>query len=136
MLTYLDYRPGHPWFYKLGGKRLSLKAIREAVKSGDYKGYLATDIAKADRMAEPKRTAVLRAILDKARQDLTADIARYRECAFELAQHRREHERIDDNGCADVFVNISLKHNHIYNGFAHLHTLEHLISRQPSLFDF
>jgi len=136
MVTYHDYHPGHCWFYKLGGKRLSLKAIRASVMQSGYIGYMREDIDKADALPEPKRSIKLREFKAKVMQDLASDIARYRQCARELAQHRKIHGQIDENECADIFVSISLKHNHIYNDFAHLITLKKLLNKQPSLFDF
>jgi hypothetical protein len=37
---------------------------------------------------------------------------------------------------ADIHMSMSLKHNHIYNQFAHLLTLDELLGRQRDLFDF
>jgi hypothetical protein len=136
MVTYHNYDSFHPWFYKLGGKRLSLKEIREAVRKSGYRGYMCEDIDAADKLAEPKRSAALRKLRDKARRDLSADIAIYREVSLQLARHRQTFGQIDPNGCADVFVSMSLKHNHIYNDFAHLAALDSLLKRQLSLFDF
>ena len=136
MVTYHDYHPGHCWYYKLGGKRLSLKAIRESAMHSGYRGCMADHIDKADNLPEQKRSVKLREIQAKVLLDLAADITRYRECARELAAHRKTHGQIDHNGCAEVFISISLKHNHLYNDFAHLHTLEKLLNRQPDLFNF
>ena len=136
MVTYHDYDTGHCWYYKLGGKRLSLKAIRETAIQSGYRGYMADRIDKADSMFEPKRSVKLREIRAKVLRDLNADIVRYRDCARQLTAHRNIHRQIDYNCCAEIFVSISLKHNHLYNDFAHLHTLDKLLNRQPDLFDF
>jgi len=96
MLTYNDYSAGHPWRYKLGGKRLSLEAIRESVIQSGYRGYMREDIDKVDRLPEPKRSVKLRELKAKVMQDLASDIARYRQCARELAAHRRLRGQIHD----------------------------------------
>jgi len=39
-----------------------------------------------------------------------------------------------ETACTDIHTGISLKHNHLYNDFAHLLTLDNLLSKQPDLF--
>jgi len=121
----------------LGGKRLSLKEIRESARASGYKGYRADAIAKADNLHEPRRSQVLREIREQVKADLTSDLSLYREFARKLARHRDTGEDSGtDRECADIHVNISLKHNHIYNEFAHLIALDDLLNKQGDLFDF
>ncbi len=130
------YRSSHPWYYLLGGKRLSLKEIREDTRKSGYGGYLARDIDEADNFAEPRRSQTLRQMRDKAKSNLCTDISRYRELSRQLARRRGAGEDATHEGvCADIHTNISLKHNHISNEFAHLITLERLLAKQGDLFD-
>ena len=38
--------------------------------------------------------------------------------------------------CNDIHTALSLKHNHLVNNFAHLITLDELLTKQMDLFDF
>jgi hypothetical protein len=129
------YRPGHPWFYVLGGMVLMPKEILTEVKASGYQGYMADTIAKADNKPEPQRSESLRQIRAKVHCDLISDLSCYRECARELHQYRIT--AIYNGGgpeCREIHTSISLKHNHLYNDFAHLVRLDKLLSRQPDLF--
>ena len=71
----------------------------------------------------------------KERESLRGDVARYRELARQLTKFRDAGREEDDQDvCADVHVNISLKHNHIVNAFAHLIALDDLLTKQGDLF--
>lgn len=130
------YRPGHPWYYLLGGPALMPSAIREAASRSTYHGYRAADIDKADAMGEPKRTTALRAIRKAVLDELRRDLGRYREVARELRCYRQETAGSSlPEISADVHTAISLKHNHLYNDFAHLLRIDALLSRQRDLFD-
>ncbi len=131
------YQPGHPWYYKLGGKVLSPKQILATVKSSDYQGYRADDIRQADNKSEPQRSGVLRKLREETLKSLTSDLSCYRIFTCEL----REYRALDETGlgdhaiCSDIHTSMSLKHNHLYNDFAHLNMIDGLLSRQPDLFD-
>lgn len=136
-LSYRDYNTGHPWYYHLGGPVLSLKAIREAARYSRYKGYRKDDIAKADKKPEPQRSHALRTIRAQVVEELKRDIAGYRKRALALHRHRKNaeaHPLCAKASCADVHTNISLKHNHLVNDFAHLIWLDDLLNRQGDLF--
>ncbi len=136
-VTYNDYNSGHPWFYKLGGKVPSPKAIRAEAKAAEYQGYMAEDILKACRKPEPRRSETLRLYKEKFLSDLGQDISGYRQYAFKLHMLRNTGNLIYEGAiCDDVHTNISLKHSHIYNDFTHLHLLESFMSQQLNLFDF
>jgi len=53
------------------------------------------------------------------------------------ASYRRVSEtcKRDAIACDDIHVSMSLKHAHIYNGFAHLNTLDNLPNRQCDFFE-
>lgn len=136
MNTHQGYNSGHPWYYHLGGKRLTLKEIREDVKASGYQGYRADDIHAADAMPEPRRSERLRALRAEAKQSLAEDVSRYRELARKLTAYRRETSGQSIDGVSDcVHTDIGLKHNHIYNEFAHLHVIGGLLAKQRDLFD-
>jgi len=134
--TFGGYNAGHPWFYFLGGPVLSPKQIQESVRITGYGGYMADDIGQADRKSEPRRSTELRALRDEVRRMLSADISRYREVARELHRYRRDVPTENPaRSCADVHTAMSLKHNHIFNHFAHLQSLDEALSKQRDLFD-
>lgn len=129
------YYPGHPWYYLLGGRVLYPKEIRNQVKAATYRGYLKDDILATVARQEPQRSEALRKIRHEVEAGLRRDIARYRQCAFQLMNQLREEDRAARLICCDdVHVAISLKHNHIVNGFAHLALLDELPEQQGDLF--
>ncbi len=131
------YRSGHPWYYVRGGRVLRLKEIREAARASGYKGYRERDINAADCKDEPRRSEILRAMRMLALNNLHRDISCYRELKRRLFQYRRSLKSQFENGspCKDIHVNISLKHNHMFNEFAHLIVIDELLSQQGDLFE-
>ena len=132
------YSAGHPWYYFLGGKVPTLKQIRATAhaRGDDYRGYRADEIDKAHLRAEPMRTNDLCKIRDEVLGGLCADISRYREVVRELHAYRAQHQYDESSmSCDGVHTSMSLKLAHIYNGFAHLKTLDAL-PIQSDLFDF
>lgn len=130
------YGPGHPWYYVLGGPVLFPKEILAGVIASGYRGYMAHDIDKADAKSEPQRSQQLRRIRQQVRADLRDDLSRYREVARDLSRLRKQSQP-DSSApqCDAIHTAASLKHNHIYNGLAHLALLDALLSHQPDLFD-
>ncbi|TPW26424.1 hypothetical protein FJU08_22300 [Martelella alba] len=119
----------------LGGPIPTPKQIRAYALERDYKGYLAERIEEAHRRAEPKRSAALRNIRDAVLRDLAADLARYREVVCELRKYRHAFPiGMARPDCADIHTAMSLKFAHLYNGFAHLNTLDTLPNEQLDLF--
>lgn len=134
--THEGYPSSHPWYYVLGGKRLSLKEIREETRASGYRGYMAREIDEADALAEPRRSQTLRAMGQEARTRLALDVSSYRQMARELARYRAgEASGEGSERCAPIHMAISLKHNHISNCFAHLIALDELLAKQGDLFD-
>lgn len=130
------YTPGHPWYYLLGGEVLPPKVIRFEAKINGYQGYRANEIRAAAALAEPQRTRRLRQIREEVLFTLRADISRYREVVCELHRYRKQTSGLSVPSCsAPVHTSVSLKHNHIYNGFAHLDLLDS-IPEQRDLLDF
>lgn len=114
-----SYSPGHPWYYKLGGRVLNPSAIMEEVKQDNYRSYMADDITKAANMAEPRRSQKLREIKSQHVERLAQDLEIYRKCVHKLRELRNNHGDIDHSeGCLDLYTSLSLKHNHIYNDMA------------------
>lgn len=128
------YGSGHPWYYNLGSKVLSPKQIKQSVRESGYQGYMREDIKDANNKAEPQRSHELRAIRTKVMDDLTRDLSSYRARARELAAFRKIKAEPSEPSCADIHTNISLKHNHLFNDFAHLIWLDELLARQGDLF--
>lgn len=126
ILTHEGYSAGHPWYYVLGGAISTIKAIRACVLASDYRGYLADRIHEAGNKQEPERTQALNALRAEIIATMRGDISRYRECARELRRHRQECTDKTPSVCADIHTAISLKFNHIYNGFANLRTLDEI----------
>lgn len=130
------YTPGHPWYYLLGGEVLPPKVIRATMRISGYQGYRAEEIRAVAAMAEPQRTRRLRQIREEVLLTLRADISRYREVVRELHIYRWETAGQPVPSCsAPVHTSVSLKHNHIYNDFAHLYLLDS-IPEQRDLLDF
>jgi hypothetical protein len=137
MAQHQGYSSGHSWYYHLGGAPLFPKQIREETRASGYRGYARDDIEDAGRLAEPKRSQMLRGFQARFRDDLRRDLSRYRECVRNLRLYRVKHTGAPiEPVCDGVHVAISLKHNHLVNDFAHLIWLDELLSRQRDLFDF
>ena len=129
------YRPGHPWYYLLGGEVSPPKVIRFEARLAEYKGYRQEEILSAAGKPEPQRTKLLNKIRDDVRHSLSANTSRYREVARELHAYRRAHAGEPLPSCSEsVHTSMSLKYAHIYNDFAHLDLLDSL-PQQASLFD-
>jgi len=133
-LSHQGYSAGHPWYYFLGGAVPKLKEIRASVNVDRYEGYLASDIKAIASKAEPQRTRAINAMRHKLNDDLKRDISIYRRLVRELQQYRTEHPEATGACCAEIHTSMSLKHNHIYNGFANLKTLASLPEQQLELF--
>jgi hypothetical protein len=125
------YSTGHPWYYVLGGKILSLKEIWQEVDTATYKGYLEAEIDKASgntrKLQEMKTKAIVR---------VKEDISRYRQCALELHRYRKALPKDWHPECDDIHTAMGLKRNHIFNEFANLKQINELLQQQPTLFDF
>lgn len=124
-----SYNSGHPWYYVLNGKVLSIKEIWNEANSANKYGYNQESIEKASGNNEKLR--ILKAEHIKR---LKTDISRYRQCALELHKFRKKTKENDTLQCEDVHVSISLKHNHIYSEFLNLKHIDRLLSYQPELF--
>ncbi|MEZ5896969.1 MAG: hypothetical protein R3C51_11285 [Parvularculaceae bacterium] len=132
-----SYKPGHPWYYFLGGKTLRPKEILEAVRNASYHGYR-SDIGEIEAQPEPKRSQGLRRIRAEILEELRRDLSAYRKYARQLHALRRSGRAGYDGQaiCSDIHTAMSLKHNHLYNDFAHLIRIDDALSKQRDLFDF
>jgi hypothetical protein len=124
-LSYHSYKPSHPWYYKLGGKPPTLKAIRDYAINQKYQGYLSDEIAKARRQNEPKRSEHLQQYTNSTTANLQRDVACYRQLRrhYALLSHQGKLNQIPDI-CDDIHTSLSLKYNHLTNHFIHLHQLQ------------
>ncbi len=126
---------GHSWCFRLGGRPLSPSAIREAVRASGYRGFRAEAIDAADALPEPKRTRALRALREQERAELRADLARYRQVVLKLHQRRAPGDLAPEEPYwSDTDQAVALKHNHLWNGFAHLIAIEERLFVQGDLF--
>ena len=82
------YGAMHCWYYLLGGKRLTLKQIKDCAEKADYKGWNSAEITKIDRMAEPRRTQDCGSYRPQSKS-LHNDLMNYRISARNLAAYRR-----------------------------------------------
>ncbi len=132
------YSTGHPWYYYVGAPVLYPKEILEEARKSVtvYRGYMTEDIKALDKRNEPQRSEALRKLRGEVVEKLHLDISRYRELARKLAEYRKRQPPIPAgvSACNDIHTNISLKHNHIYNEFAHLVFIDELLSVQQDLF--
>jgi hypothetical protein len=136
MLKHKGYSSGHPWYYRLGGRILSASEIRDEARG--EKGYLRDQIQKIDRLNEPKRSQAIIALRSNLERELREDLRVYIQVSRKLRYRRRwlgpypdERRDIWDEPCTGM----SLKHNHIWNGFANLDHLNRLREEQQlSLF--
>jgi len=130
----LTYEPTHPWFYKLGGRPLYPKQIREMARQSSIPGYRHETIVAAEVMAEPRRSNRLNSLRQETLADLRRNLAGYRQTVCRLRGYRHVHGRQEQPTCNDVDVNVSLKLCHLLNDFAHLDHISELLSRQGDLF--
>lgn len=132
-----EYSTGHPWYYKLGGAVLKPKQIIIKVKENGYRGYMREEIQKADNKPEPQRSESLRKIRDQVFESCQNNLSIYRKVVCDLHRDRKENGIIQNDGNAsnDIHMSMSLKHNHLYNDFAHIEYLNKLIAHQYDLFE-
>lgn len=128
------YSTGHPWYYVLGGKALYPSEIRASVDLSNYSSLMVEDILKAAKMSEPIRSERLRAIRLKIRHSLLDDLNRYLECIRELKALQDDTSPTAEPEFKEIHQSMSLKHNHIYNGYAQLMTCESHLAQQADLF--
>lgn len=126
-----SYSTGHPWYYVLGGKVLSLKEIWQEAEQTNYKGYRETEIDKANGNNTKLRTLKAETI-----QRLKVDISGYRKSALALHRYRKNLPKDWHPECDDIHTAMGLKRNHVFNEFANLQHIDELLAYQPDLFDF
>ena len=140
MISHNDYSPSHPWYYYLGGERLSLNQIRAMARAGAEQypfKLMAEEAIAADKLGEPKRSEELRKFKAKKEQELIRDISIYRRVVREL-NHQRKHQPNKQafTSCDDVNTSMSLKFAHLYNDFSQWDYVNELLNQQADLFGF
>jgi hypothetical protein len=126
-----SYSTGHPWYYVLGGKVLSLKEIWQEAEQANYKGYRETEIDKANG-----NNTKLRSLKAETIQRLKVDVSGYRTSALALHRYRKTLPKDWHPECDDIHTAMGLKRNHVFNEFANLQHIDELLAYQPDLFDF
>ena len=130
------YPPEHPWFYKLGGKPPYPKAIRNAAIASGYRGYDADTITSLGECAEPKRSNSLRQLRARIERELCQDISAYRDIVRGIYALRRGARTNDDFSATTCpYMAASVKHAHIYNGFARLAYVDEPLNAQGCQLD-
>jgi hypothetical protein len=131
----ITYKPGHPWYFRHGGRIPFPREILESVKESGYEGYNPEGIKRADNLPEPKRSETLRQLREAEVTIYKRDLARYRSLAFRLKMARKNGTPIDGESINDdVCLNLSLKFSHLFNDLAHLVLIEERLSQQLDLF--
>lgn len=129
-----DYDPTHPWYYKLGGKPLTVEEIEPAeisdTSASVHIGRLPKD-AKA-------RAEKLRTVLERNRDTLARDSGRYRDLVERGAEALDEYERAlmeeagdDEDSSNELQDALALRHNHIAYGKGMVAALERLLAATP-----
>lgn len=132
--THAGYNSGHPCYYKFGGRVLLPSEIKSSVDLESYPDLMIEDVLTASAMAEPIRSERLRGLRQRAREDLSRDLAIYLDRARELNKRRLDLDPPEQPICSCVYVAMSLKHNHLYNDYARLMICERHLSKQGDLF--
>lgn len=134
-----DYGSGHPWYYRLGGRILYPREIRDAIYATPVDDHHAEGFSHLDRKAEPERSHEIQAERAKICAGLRQDIKRYRQVVCEINHLRRfigpATEPTFLESLNEPNQDASLKHNHICYGFAKLQALDAL-NVQQDLFAF
>lgn len=101
-----------------------------------YRGYDEDDIVALGDLREPMLTQRHRVLRFRIVDDLCDDMMCYRKFFRALNAFRRaEPEAKRSPASEDPHLDVSLKHNHLYNGFARLASVEEFLSKQGDLFD-
>lgn len=114
----------------------TLDEIETSVSRTNYRGYRERDLARADKLPEPRRSAELRQLHEWAKSELAADHERYLHYVAKLAIRRQDPNDpagADESPWDELYTALSLKYCHLFNDFAHLRTLREMLERQPSL---
>jgi hypothetical protein len=100
------YDPGHPWYYKCGGKPLPVDEIRHMRCSLGNPG----DAFLFGKIPKNGRAAYLAALLKRTREDLAVDVAKYNEV---VEKGEAAVSRYDLMMGYSTETGLSLTHNHI-----------------------
>ena len=133
----MGYDPGHPWYYKLGGRILWPSEIKAEVLQSGGRGYLDREIDKICQMPTDKRPKAIAEMRARICSELRQDLKGYRRAARSL-RWRRDFQGPTTwffDTYQDPITAMSLKFCHVYNGMANLNHLDSLnVEIQWSLF--
>lgn len=124
--------PGHSSYYHdPDAVPLTPDQIRASVWLSDYEGYRMEEWARIRAMPDgPRRAAALAEARRCAERDLERDLARYAEVCRELAAFHLFIGPHDPHGIEMMYRDPRtaawLKHNHLYNAYANLRSIERL----------
>tara|TARA_R100001224_G_scaffold90787_2_gene59950 strand:- start:5333 stop:5734 length:402 start_codon:yes stop_codon:yes gene_type:complete len=116
-------RAGSLWYYRDGGKRLSLKTIRQSADASQMTAFMREKIAAADRLPEPQRSQAFRSLRAETVAELRKVIGAYRD----LTRHGQP-------SCANVQCSLYVATCYLRFEFAALQVIDEKATRQLSLF--
>lgn len=122
------YDTGHCWYYRLGGRILSVAEIKDNARGEDAHAHFVSSYAKIDRMKEPERSAEITSQITSIERSMKRDADRYLDFVKEI-EHLRTFIGPQPYDWAKETYNephtgISLKHNHISYGAAQIRALK------------
>jgi hypothetical protein len=116
-------RAGSLWYFRDGGKRLSLKTIRQSADASQMTAFMAERIEAADRLPEPQRSQAFRSLRAETVAELRNVIGAYRDLA-----------RQSQPPCAEVQCSLYVATCYLRFEFAALQVIDEKATRQLSLF--
>lgn len=133
-----DQRParkGSPWYYRDGGKRLTLKEIRHSATPSELTGVLARQVASAEKLPEPQRTERLDRLHANVRAEVRTQITAYRHAARTLNAYRRAFPdgREGHTVCAEAHSGLYVAACYLRFAFAAMRIVEGKAPQQLSL---
>ena len=121
------YGPDHPWYYKLGGRRLAVSEIEAA----DLNDSVTLSLWKLPK-AGPKRVAKIKVLLDEAVASVARDAKRYMNLVERgwdaVTDPPYMHHKDDPASCSALDTSLSLTHNHVCHGKGQVALLEKLLA--------
>lgn len=135
------YGSGHCWYYRTGGLVVPITAIkviasvnaRYDLENTDVSYYaFSSEVDHALAITDPQkqRSKILKAMEHHTNALWSRDIPGYRRVCRKLSLLRKG--RItNDEYCDDIFMAVSLKHNHCYWHFRNIAVLDQAIESLP-----
>lgn len=131
------YDTGHCWYYRLGGKILSVSEIIEAARGKEAHAHFVQSFSKLDRMEEPQRSEEIRKRIEIIEKSMKSDAEIYQGCVDEINRLRTVFGPEPYDWFKETYneptTAIMLKHNHISYAAGQIRALRSL-QKQGDLF--